>query len=98
LNNSTGGNFTSLYYDDIDYPQYAYGYPQKSKGGQFCNDGYLFIINDDMTEIEVFIIHNGRNLISAYYQELIEGNFGHCIKAIRSKGKVFYDYWSSNSI
>ena len=93
LTNSIGGNLTSLYYDDIDYPRFAYGYPNKSIGGQFINDAYLFIINESMTKIEVLIIANGRNLISTYYQALIEGAFDKDLKVMREESEIYFNYW-----
>lgn len=98
LTNSTGGNLTSLFTDDIEFPQYYYGYPDKSKRSPFANDGYLFVANDDMTVIELFIIENGRNLISAYYQELIDGTFNSEMQQLRNQAKPFFDYWKATSI
>ena len=69
-------NLSSLYQEDPDYPQFAYGYPngnrELSNGSvnpflDYRYDGYLFIINTELTEIELLIIHDGRNLISSYY-------------------------------
>lgn len=93
LTNNIGGNLTSLYYDDIDYPQFAYGYPNRANGGQFTNDAYLFIINQEMTKIEVLIISNGRNLISTYYQALIEGAFDSDLKVMREESEIYFNYW-----
>ena len=97
LTNSTGGNLTSLYFD-IHFPQFAFGYPDKNKRDLFSNDAYLFVVNSDYSQIELFIIENGRNLISAYYQELIEGTFDNQIKSLRNQAKPFFDYWATNPI
>lgn len=87
-----GQNLTSLYLDDLEFPQFYYGYPNKSKRSPFSNDGYLFVVNDDMTVIELFIIKNGRNLISAYYQELIDGTFKSEMQQLRNQAKTFFNY------
>jgi len=99
----TGGglNFSSLYIDDLDYQEIGYGYPNAkehlSNGSknplfEFRNDGYLFIINKDYTEIELLIIPDGRNLISSYYQIMIDGGFDDEIRELRKQAKGFYKY------
>ena len=59
---------------------------------EFRNDGYLFIINKDYTEIELLIIPDGRNLISSYYQIMIDGGFDDEIRELRKQAKGFYKY------
>lgn len=94
-------NLSSLYQEDLDYPQFAYGYPNRkrelSNGSvnpffTYRQDGYLFIINTDITVIELLIIHDGRNLISSYYQLLIDGELDEDIEQLRQDSKPFYDY------
>jgi len=94
-------NLSSIYIEDMDYPEIGYGYPNAkrllSNGSpnplfQFRNDGYLFIINKDYTEIELLIIPDGRNLISSYYQKLIDGGFDDEIRELRNQAKSFYRY------
>ncbi len=94
-------NLSSIYIEDIDYPQFGYGYPNAkrllSNGEEnpqfnFRNDGYLFIVNKDYTEIEILIIPDGRNLISSYYQLLIDGGLDEEIKQLRKEAKPFFNY------
>lgn len=96
-----GLNFSSIYIDDLDYPEIGYGYGNANrllKNGSenpmfpFRNDAYLFLINKDYSQIEVFIIPDGRNLISSYYQKLIDGDFDDEIAELRAKAKIFYNY------
>ena len=96
-----GLNFSSIYIDDIDCPEIGYGYPNANrllKDGSpnplfpFRNDGYLFLINKDYSEIELLIIPDGRNLISSYYQKMIDGGFDDEVKELRQQAKVFYKY------
>jgi len=96
-----GLNFSSIYIDDLDYPEIGYGYPNASRylfNGSpnplfnFRNDGYLFLMNKDYSEIELLIVHDGRNLISSYYQKLIDGGFDDDIRAFRKAAKIFYRY------
>ena len=97
----SGLNFSSIYIDDIDCPEIGYGYPNGnrllSNGSKnplfdFRNDGYLFLINKDYSEIELLIIPDGRNLISSYYQKMIDGGFDDEVRQLRQQAKVFYKY------
>ena len=94
-------NFSSIYIEDIDCVNFGYGYPNsnltlrnghKNPMYEFCHDGYLFIVNPDYTEIEILIIPNGRNLISSYYQRLIDGDFDDVINDLRNQSKVYFPY------
>lgn len=98
---TNGLNFSSIYIDDLDYPEIGYGYPNAnrllSNGSlnplfEFRNDGYLFLINRDYSEIELLIIPDGRNLISSYYQKMIDGGFDDEIRQLRQQAKAFYNY------
>jgi len=97
----SGLNFSSIYIDDIDCPEIGYGYPNPnrllSNGNKnplfdFRNDGYLFLINKDYSEMELLIIPDGRNLISSYYQKMIDGGFDDEVRQLRQQAKVFYQY------
>jgi hypothetical protein len=96
-----GLNFSSIYIDDTDFPEIGYGYPNANRylsNGclnplfEFRNDGYLFIINSDYSEIEILIIPDGRNLISSYYQKMIDGGFDFEVNQLRQQAKIFYQY------
>ncbi len=96
-----GLNFSSIFIDDIDCPEIGYGYPNAnrllSNGSpnplfEFRNDGYLFLMNKDYSEIELLVIPDGRNLISSYYQKLIDGGFDDEIRQLRQQAKVYYNY------
>jgi hypothetical protein len=94
-------NFSSIYIEDFDLLEYGYGYPNakpRLSNGEpnplhpFKNDGYLFIVNKDYTQIEVLILPDGRNLISHYYQHLIDGYFDTEIQRLRAEAKPYFDY------
>ncbi|MHC1774014.1 MAG: hypothetical protein AB9834_01250 [Lentimicrobium sp.] len=94
-------NFTSIYIEDIDCPGIGYGYPNAnrllSNGSinplfQFRNDGYLFLLNRDYSEIELLVIPDGRNLISSYYQKMIDRGFDDEVRELRNQAKPFYRY------
>ena len=96
-----GYNFSSIYSDDLDFPEIGYGYPNAnrllSNGStnplfEFRNDAYLFLINKDYSEIELFVVLDGRNLIGSYYQKMIDGGFDDEIRQLRQQAKIFYQY------
>jgi len=96
-----GLNLSSIYIDDVDYPEIGYGYPNSNRllsNGRpnpqfhFRNDAYLFHVNKDYSEIEIFIISDGRNLISSYYQMMIEGDFDREIKELKQSTFRFFNY------
>lgn len=94
-------NFSSIYIEDFDFLEYGYGYPNakpRLSNGEpnplypFKNDGYLFIVNKDYTQIEVLILSDGRNLISHYYQHLIDGYFDAEIQRLRLEARPYFEY------
>ena len=94
-------NLSSIYIEDIDCPDIGYGYPNPNRllknGSQiplfpFRNDGFIFILNRDYTEIEILVIPDGRNLISSYYQKMIDGGFENEIRELRANAKPFFNY------
>jgi hypothetical protein len=94
-------NFSSIYIEDFDFLEYGYGYPNakpRLSNGEpnplypFKNDGYLFIVNKDYTQIEVLILADGRNLISHYYQHLIDGYFDAEIQRLRLEARPYFEY------
>lgn len=97
-------NLSSIYFEDIDYPELGFGYPNANRllsSGQpnplfpYRNDCYLFLTNPDLSIVEVLVIANGRNLTGAYYQRLIDGELNSEIEQLRAQAKSFFDYDSS---
>lgn len=96
-------NLSSIYFEDIDFPEYGYGYPNANRllsNGTanplfpFRNDCYLFLTNPDLTTIEVLVIANGRNLAGAYYQRLIDGEIDSDLEQLRAQAKPLFEYGS----
>nr|WP_320118033.1 hypothetical protein [uncultured Marinifilum sp.] len=98
-------NFSSIYHSDIlNAKHVAFGEPndkptikQNKKEVPnpmlpFKNDGYLFIINDDYTKIELLVIEGGRNLIKAYAKKFANGDCDEVIKQLRESATTFYNY------
>lgn len=94
-------NLSSIYIEDTDFPEIGYGYPNANRLLNnrspnplfpFRNDGYLFLINNDYTEIELLVIVDGRNLITSYYQKMIDGGFEEELLLLRVQASPFYNY------
>jgi hypothetical protein len=100
-----GINFSSLFIE-ITCPQFAFGCPnskellksgEKNPMAMHKNDGYLFIVNSDFSEIEILILPNCAQLIELLYQQLLDGNFDEQIEALRKQASPFFDYMPANS-
>ncbi len=94
-------NLTSLFIQDFDSPQFAYGYPnasQKLSNGSenplyvYRSDAYLFILSEDMERIEMLVLPDQRNLINLWYQLLIDGELDEDVSRLRQSAKPFFDY------
>ncbi|MCJ8165525.1 hypothetical protein MKJ04_11800 [Pontibacter sp. E15-1] len=94
-------NLSSIYFEDVDYPEYGYGYPNAkrllSNGLEnplfpFRSDCYLFITNQDLTLVEVLVIIDGRNSVSGYYQRLLDGELDSELEQLRAQAKPLFIY------
>jgi hypothetical protein len=93
-------NLSSIYIEDLDCPEIGYGYPNPNRlcSGNpnpmfpFRLDGFLFVVNKDYSQIELFVIHEGRNLIHSHYQKFIDGGYDEEAKRLRERATVFYKY------
>ena len=100
----SGLNLSALFID-FDNPQFAYGYPnasQKLSNGSenplygFRSDAYLFMLSDKMEQVELIVLPDQRNLISSWYQLLMDGEMEEHISRLRQNAKPFFDYGYSN--
>lgn len=96
-----GLNFSGLYFEDPENPQFAFGYPYQKpqfKNGtinpvfEYRNDLYLFITDSHYLTFEILIFKGARNLASDYFQMLINGDFDNEIEDHRNNYKKFYPY------
>ena len=101
LTSSTKLNFSSIYLENIKYPQFGYGYPNAKRllrSGkpnpmfEYRHDGYLFIVNKDISEVEVLVVVGEKNLINIHYQILLDGGYDEELRRFRLSAKSFYDY------
>ncbi len=99
-------NLTSIFIEDTDYPQYGYGYPNANRmlsGGMlnplfiYRQDAYLFISNPDYTKIELLVLPECRNLITACYQRLIDGDLDDEIQRLKDQTKIYFRYHAADS-
>jgi hypothetical protein len=99
--NGNSVNVTSLYNEDLDYPDLYYGYPNDSiklNNGdrnpfyKYRHDGYLFLADKDIAELEMLIIPDSRNQIRSYFQMLIDGDFESNINKLRQQAQTYFDY------
>ncbi|GHA68727.1 hypothetical protein [Pontibacter akesuensis] len=97
-------NLSSIYFEDADYPECSYGYPNanrllSSKEPNplfpYRNDCYLFLTNADLTLVEVLVVLNGRNLVSGYYQNLIDGGLDKELQHLREQASPLFSYESA---
>jgi hypothetical protein len=96
-----GLNFSGLYFEDSENPQFAFGYPfQKphfkdstiNPVFEYRNDLYLFMTDSHYLTFEILIFKGARNLASDYFQMLINGDFDNEIEDHRNNYKKFYPY------
>lgn len=96
-------NLTSVYIENIDYPEYAFGNPpyshmlgkKKRKPNPlftFRNDLYLFITNKDYSLLEMIIVPNLKNYWTSYYIKLYQGELNQAIDDLRKRAEPFFDY------
>ena len=94
-------NLTSLYIEDFDNPEYAFGYPNRykklSNGTQnplyeYRSDAYLFILDTYIRQVEMIVVPEQRNMISNWYQLLLDGELDDDIQNLRDQSQPFFDY------
>lgn len=77
-------HFTSIFIPDMECKQFGFG--------DFGKDAFLFLVNEDFTEFEMFVCPNLRNYSKSLYHKLIDGDFDLIIERLRSNAKTFYNY------
>lgn len=54
------------------------------------NDGFLFLFSDNMEQVEIVIVENGRTLIDAYRKQLSMGGLDKCLDELRKQAKIIF--------
>ena len=81
---TNGGNFTSLYTTDTDFPFLAFG--------DYQDWGLLFLFEKDYKAFEMLCIPNGRFLVKSNFQKLIDNEFSPDLEKFRKEAVPFFDY------
>ena len=93
-------NFSSIIYE-CDGCNIGYGYPNPkyrlSNGSlnplyKHRADGYIFIHNEEYSELELLVFPNKKNVIESLYNHILDGYFDEQLEYIQGASKVFYDY------
>ena len=96
----SGFNFSSIIYE-CDGCNIGYGYPnpkyrlsnsQLNPLYKHRNDGYIFIHNEEYSEVELLVFPDKKDLIDSIYNHIIDGYFDEQLEYIQGASKVFYDY------
>ena len=99
----SGFNFSSIIYE-CDGCNIGYGYPNpkyRLSNSQLNplyknrNDGYIFIHNEEYSEVELLVFPDKKDLIDSIYNHIIDGHYDEQLEYIQVGAKVFYDYNST---
>lgn len=94
-------NLSSLFFENLDFLQFSYGYPNSrtklSDGTEnpllpFRFDGYLFVTDRELKRIELFIVVGGKNCIREFYYHLLDGELDSEINRLRAEARPYYNY------
>lgn len=96
---NNGLNLSSIYLKDSE--TIGYGYPNSKpflKNGLINpmydsrDDGYLFIVNKDYTEIEILVFLKEKGYIETYADILKDNGFDDELEFLRNNSKPYYNY------
>lgn len=98
-------NFSSIYMADqtpINGYLLGYGFPNPSQTYSkkkvsnpfydYRGDGFLFVIAEDWSSIEILVISNGKYTIESYAAALASGAFNEALNFFRETAKPVYQY------
>lgn len=100
-------NLSSIYIDGVECSKYGYGNPpakpmlgKKNKKPNplfsFRNDLYLFVMNEERTQIELVIIPDQKSLWLSHYQKLIADELEEELNFLRSQSKPLFNYFGDD--
>jgi hypothetical protein len=94
-------NITSIYLNENKSNLFGYGFPNDKRNLSngsinplfpFRNDGYLMKFNNDISELEVYIIREAKSSIKLHYEYLINGSYDKSIQRLKTMSKPYYYY------
>jgi|SaaInlStandDraft_7_1057024.scaffolds.fasta_scaffold10778_4 hypothetical protein len=77
-------NLSSIYIPNLDHIEYGFG--------DFDNHCLLFKLEPDLSCIEMFLIQNGKYLVSQFFQQFIDGKLDEEIEQVKMKAQPFFQY------
>lgn len=84
INLTNGTNFSTVFTPDLDFKDYGFG--------DFRNDALLFILNANLSKIEMLVFEEMRYYQKALYEKLIDGEFDKVIENLRETAEPIYNY------
>lgn len=96
-------NFSSIlklhknngHYVGCGFPNPSQTYSQKKVSNPFYDyrgDGFLFVIAEDWSTIEILVISNGKYTIESYAEALASGVFNEALTFFRGTAELVYQY------
>ncbi len=83
---TNGKNITSLFQDFSSQELFRYAW------GDYASDGLLFLVNDDYTVIEMFVLPNTARIVQSQFDRFLDGGFDAEIERLRAEAKPFFDH------
>jgi hypothetical protein len=83
------GNISSIFQDFSDLELRRFGW------GDFGGDALLFVMNDEFSQIEVFVLPNLRNIAESLFDKFLDGDFDQEIEKMRAIAKPYFNYLSN---
>ena len=83
---TNGKNITSIFQDFSNVELFKFGW------GDYAGDGLLMLVNNDYTEVELFVLPNTARIVQSQFDRFIDGGFDADIERLRAEAKPCFDY------
>ncbi len=83
---TNGNNITSLFQDFSNQELFNFAW------GDYASDGLLFLVNNDYTQIECFVLANTARIVESQFDRFIDGGFDAEIERLRATARPFFNY------
>lgn len=83
---TNGKNISSIFQDfsNLDFLKFGWG--------DFAGDCFLFIVNQDFTQIEILVLPNLGRFSESLFDKLLDGGFDEQIVSLRDQAKPYFNY------
>lgn len=94
-------NISSLYFEDLEHPAFAYGYPNpkavlsnKAENPYYPlrNYGYLFRFSPDFNELEMLVFPGIRHQIKGFFNLLLDGELDEQFELLKKEAQGLFPY------